>query len=79
VATRAANGYTSYEDHDSIFRGMFDSVECSIEAHDGVMDMIFDKIYRPNDDGDFILRLNFGVKNDNGANFRNAHSPVSTI
>jgi hypothetical protein len=51
VTTRA-KGSTSC---DGSIRGVFDSVEHSIEAHVGVTDMIFDKMNRPKQDGDFIL------------------------
>lgn len=53
-------------------------LERSVEAHDGVTDLIIDHINRPSAGGDFILQLEFGVKNTDGASFRNPHTLVST-
>jgi hypothetical protein len=79
VATRAEGSTTSCDDHYDALRGVFDPVERSIEAHDGVTDLIFHKMNRPKEAGDSILRLEFGVKNANGTYFSNPHSLVSTV
>jgi hypothetical protein len=78
LATRA-KGSTSCDGRDNALLGVFDSVDRFIEAHDGVTDLVFNKINRPKENGDFILRLECGVKNAIGTYFRNPHSLVSTV
>ena len=54
-------------------------VERTVEAHDGVTDLVFNHIGRPNAGSDIILRLEFQVKNAGGASFPHPHTLVSTI
>lgn len=54
-------------------------IERTVEAHYGVIDLVINHISRPAAGGDFILQLEFGVKNDGGASFRNPHILVETV
>jgi len=82
VATGAHDSTSCQTDSTSLhaafdFSGL--QVERSIESHDGVTDLVIKHVSRPNSNGDFIIRLEFGVKNVDGASFRHPHTLVSTI
>ena len=82
-ASYSAKNSNSCDGNERALHSAFSSkgfqLERSVEAHDGVTDLIIDNVSRPNTEGDFILRLEFGVKNVDGSFFRNPHTLVSTV
>jgi len=55
-------------------------VDRSLFEHDGVTDLIVNKIERESMENDLVLRLNFvGVQNSEGASFLHAHTTVKDL